>query len=106
MPPVKRSATIRPRIPATKPAVTPVEAPDTLAAVAARVSRDAPVVGGLAADLQEIAMAAAGYRRTLIREGIPVEMADRFVSDWHDTFIGRVDEDEDEPDDELEPEPA
>jgi hypothetical protein len=101
-----RKAAIRPRPTPVAPAAAPAAPaePDTLAAVAARASSAAMTVGGLASELREVAMAAGVYRRTLIREGIPVEMADRFLADWHDSFLGIEDTPDD--DDDAEPDTA
>jgi|HubBroStandDraft_6_1064221.scaffolds.fasta_scaffold00174_28 hypothetical protein len=77
-----------------KPAAEPE--PETLAAAATRIASEAPMLTGLKADLIDTAIAAGAYRRTLIREGIPQELADRFVSDWHDSYMGVTSTEHDE----------
>ena len=76
---------------------------ETLARAAERIAAEAPLITGLKADLIDTAIAAGAYRRTLIREGIPQELADRFVSDWHDSYMGVASTEHDEL---AEPEPA
>ena len=92
-----------------KPAVkiTPApKSPESLAQAASRIAATAPVVISLRADLEEVAIATGAYRRTLIREGIPVEKADLYVDSWQASLWPEIEadeHDEDEPDDELEP---
>lgn len=89
----RRGATTR--TPTAKPAV-----PETLAAAAARVASAAPVLGGLRAKLEEIAVATGAYRRTLIREGIDAVTADRYVDAWQESlWISYADEIDETPDD-------
>ncbi len=84
-------------------AATRRQAPvETLAAIAARVAADAPVLGGTRARLEEIAVATGAYRRRLIGEGIAPEFADQFVAFWQSSLWGTSDGGENTEHDELE----
>lgn len=67
-----------------KPAVKPAEPVESLAEVAERVARNAPVLGGLKHNLVDVAKAAGAYRRTLMAEGIGQLLAEQMMVTWHD----------------------
>jgi hypothetical protein len=102
--PAPRTSQPRPRSTVRRKSVE--QEPETLARAAERIAAEAPLITGLKADLIDTAIAAGAYRRTLIREGIPEELADRFVSDWHDIYMGVTSVEHDEISDERQPEPA
>lgn len=71
----------------------------TLPEAIAEIAAKAPVLGGVRAELEEIAIATGTYLRTLRREGVPEDMAREFVGNWQASLWDTPESDEHDEDD-------